>query len=344
VGPVSEVAAVLALCAAIALGRAVFAEAAVSASTVLLTYLLLVFRALPLVQRLSDERSMLATIRGGASSLPELLSRQDKPFLPDGKRLREPLRREIRFEGVHFAYSGRPEVLQGIDFAIPRGSTLALVGPSGAGKTTVALLLARLYDPTAGRISLDGVELRELQARSLRRSIAYVSQETFLFNGSIRLNIAYGCTGASDAAIREAARRAQALEFIEALPQGMETRVGDRGILLSGGQRQRLAIARALLLDADILILDEATSALDSVSERLVQAAIDDARRDRTTLVIAHRLSTLDAVDRIAVLDGGRLVELGAPADLLRQRGYYARLRALQSVEPDAESAPSRLT
>ncbi len=332
IGPVSEVAAVAALCAAIALGRSAFGEgaSAVGASAGMLTYLVLVFRSLPLVQQLNDERAALAALRGAASSLPELVAKVDKPFMRDGTRPRERLCQSVRFEGVRFAYPGRPEVLQGFDLELPRGETVALVGASGGGKTTVALLLGRFYDPTSGRILMDGVDLRDLQLSSLRRGLAFVSQDVFLFNASVRENLAYGCPHATDSEILEAAQRAQALDFIEALPNGIHTRIGDRGVLLSGGQRQRLAIARALLQDADLLVLDEATSALDSVSERQVQTAIEEARRGRTTLVIAHRLSTLDSVDRVAVLDGGRVVEMGRPDDLLRVHGHYARLRALQ--------------
>jgi ABC-type multidrug transport system ATPase subunit len=212
------------------------------------------------------------------------------------------------------------------------------VGSSGAGKSTMAYLLPRFYDPTSGNISLDGVNLRDLDLNSLRKVMGIVSQDTFLFNDSVRNNIAYGRIEATDEEILMAAKRANAYEFISKLAQGFDTQIGDRGVMLSGGQRQRLAIARALLQNPDILVLDEATSALDSVSERLVQAALDELSRDRTTLVIAHRLSTVQNADQIAVLDQGTVVEVGKHKELLDRGGYYARLYSIQfSHQPETK-------
>jgi subfamily B ATP-binding cassette protein MsbA len=207
---------------------------------------------------------------------------------------------------------------------------IALVGASGAGKSTIADLLPRFYDPTGGKILFDGQDLRDYDIKTIRKAMGIVSQETFLFNNSLRFNIAYGLTDVSDGEILEATKRANAYEFISKLPEGLDTEIGDRGVRLSGGQKQRLAIARALLRDPDILILDEATSALDTISERLVQEAIDELCRERTTLVIAHRLSTIQKAHQIVVLDKGKVAEIGNHAELLAHGGHYARLHALQ--------------
>ena len=233
----------------------------------------------------------------------------------------------IRFEGASFTYPGaRRSALSKVSLDIPAGATLALVGPSGAGKTTIASLLLRFWDPTAGRILIDGVDLRDFELDHLRRRISLVSQDTYLFNDTLRANVALARPEADEAAIREALDQAALADFVDSLPEGLDTQVGERGVQLSGGQRQRVAIARAFLKNAPTLVLDEATSHLDAVSEALVRTALDALMRDRTTIVIAHRLSTVRNADLLAVLDHGRLVETGSHAELVARNGLYARL------------------
>jgi ATP-binding cassette, subfamily B, bacterial MsbA len=240
------------------------------------------------------------------------------------------VRKSIRFENVSFAYENDAQVLNQVSFEVPAGSVVALVGHSGAGKTTIADLLARFYDPSFGEITVDGVDLREFSTRSLRAHLGVVAQDTVLFHETVRANIAYGLTDVPDARVEQAARAAHAHEFIRQLPNGYDTLLGERGTRLSGGQRQRLAIARAVLRDPAILILDEATSALDSESERLVQEATDQLLRGRTVFVIAHRLSTIRHADQIIVLREGRIVERGRHDDLLTLDGAYRRLYDIQ--------------
>jgi ATP-binding cassette, subfamily B, bacterial MsbA len=237
---------------------------------------------------------------------------------------------EIRFADVTFAYGGGTRALDGVSLTVPAGRTVALVGPSGAGKSTILNLIPRFYDVAAGAVSIDGTDIRDATLASLRRAIALVSQEVALFDDTVRANIAYGRFEASDEEIVAAAKAAAADDFIRALPQGYDTQVGEHGVKLSGGQRQRLAIARAMLKNAPILLLDEATSALDTESERLVQAALGTLMRGRTTVVIAHRLSTVLDADLIYVVERGRIVESGSHGELLRADGTYARLYRLQ--------------
>jgi subfamily B ATP-binding cassette protein MsbA len=250
---------------------------------------------------------------------------QDAPDAQDLPRFA----RELRFEGVRFGYGDLP-VLHEVSLTIGAGEVHALVGPSGAGKTTLVSLVPRFYDPSGGRVTLDGIDLRQGRLRSLRDQIALVTQETVLFDETVRNNIAYGRKDIAQEEVEAAARAANAHGFIGELPEGYDTGVGESGSRLSAGQRQRLAIARALLKDAPILILDEATSALDTESEHQVQEALDRLMEGRTTLVIAHRLSTVRRATCIHVVESGRVVESGTHDELLARGGLYARLHALQ--------------
>ncbi|MEB3358988.1 MAG: ABC transporter ATP-binding protein [Synechococcales bacterium] len=343
IAPISEVAGVMALIVIVYLGSTFFSGQLREVSAILLTYLVVLFRLLPVLSQLNGSRSQFANYSPSVDILADFLRRDNKPFMADGSVQWQPMQEGIQFDHVSFAYPGSDELaLSDITLALPKGKTLALVGASGAGKTTLADLLPRFYDPTGGAIRIDGRNLREFDQKSLRGAMGIVSQEAFLFNDTIRNNVAYARPDASDAEIIDALKRANAYEFVTDMPQGLETPLGDRGVLLSGGQRQRIAIARALLKNAEILILDEATSALDTVSERLVQAAIDDARRDRTTLVIAHRLSTIQNADQIAVMHKGSVVELGSHEELLSKDGYYAHLHEMQFTTTDSTQAHSR--
>jgi ABC-type transport system involved in Fe-S cluster assembly fused permease/ATPase subunit len=246
---------------------------------------------------------------------------------------------EVVFENVSFGYQSNRTILKGIDFTVPAGGKLAIVGRTGAGKSTINRLLFRFYDVTGGRVLIDGQDIRDVTQDSLRAAIGVVPQDTVLFNDSIRYNIGYGRPGASDAEIERAARQAQVHDFVLRLPEGYNTRVGERGLKLSGGEKQRVAIARTILKDPRILVLDEATSALDSRTEQGIQAALNAVAQRRTTLVIAHRLSTVVDADEIIVLDDGLVAERGRHAELLARNGLYARMWALQAAEHDLEAA-----
>ncbi|MBD2099522.1 ATP-binding cassette domain-containing protein [Leptolyngbya sp. FACHB-261] len=329
--PVNEVAGIIALLAIVALGGRLFSGQIESLSAVLLTYLFILFRLLPIVGQLNNARSAFANTSASVEIVNDFMQRDNKPFMANGSIPYTRLEKGIAFKQVSFGYPGQEKpVLEDVDLWLPRGTTLALVGASGAGKSTLADLLPRFYDPTSGEITIDGIDLRDYEVRSVRRAIGIVNQDTFLFNDSVRNNIAYGWENSTDTEVFEAAKRANAYDFIMQLPQGFDTPIGDRGVLLSGGQRQRIAIARALLQNPEILILDEATSALDTVSERLVQAAIDNLSQNRTMLVIAHRLSTVQKAHQIAVMERGRVVEIGTHEELLQKGGYYMRLYSMQ--------------
>ncbi len=291
---------------------------------------------------LSEVWGELQRAAGAAERLLELAAAEsalaDEPRRAAGGGAR------LAFEAVTFHYPSRPAAPALVDFSldIPAGRSLALVGPSGAGKSTVFELLQRFYDPGSGRITLDGVDLRHLSLADLREQLALVPQQPVLFSADVRYNIAYGRPGATDAEIEAAARRAHAHEFIERLPEGYGTELGDRGVRLSGGQRQRIALARAILKDPKILLLDEATSALDAESEHQVQLALAEVMAGRTTVIIAHRLATIRHVDRIAVMDGGRLVATGSHNELLAENPLYARLASLQFRDEPVSEAPLR--
>ncbi|MBW4501890.1 MAG: ATP-binding cassette domain-containing protein [Scytonema hyalinum WJT4-NPBG1] len=342
IAPVSEVMGITAILLIVFLSRTFFAQQITSLSAVMLTYLLILLRVLPLISQLNTIRSSFASTASSVEVVADFLRLDNKPLMGNGKIPYTKLQKGIHFKWLSFAYPGHDKlVIKDVNLYIARGTTLALVGSSGAGKSTLVDLLPRFYDPTSGCITIDGVDLRDFELKSLRKAMGIVSQDTFLFNDTVRKNIGYGRPEATDEEIMIAAKRANAYEFIIKLPQGFDTLIGDRGVMLSGGQRQRLAIARALLQDPEILILDEATSALDTVSERLVQSALDDLSRDRTTLVIAHRLSTVQKADQIAVLDQGRVVEVGNHKELLQKGGFYSRLYAMQFADK-SETASKR--
>jgi ATP-binding cassette subfamily B protein len=279
------------------------------------------------VQQLSQ---FYQTFLAATAALDNIFTVLDtEPELTDAPDARElpPIRGDVAFDDVHFAYSeGAAEVLHGVSFAVPAGKTIALVGHTGAGKSTIVKLLARFYDPTGGRITVDGHDLRDVTVASLRHQLGIVPQEGFLFAGSVRENIAFGRPGATDADVRAAARAVGADEFIEALPDGYETNVQERGARLSIGQRQLVAFARALLADPRILILDEATSSVDIPTEARIEEALETLLRDRTAFVVAHRLSTIRRADMIVVLEHGEVIEAGTHAELIERQGRYFSL------------------
>lgn len=302
-----------------------------------ITALLLAYEPM---KHLANLNASLQEGLAGAQRLFQVLDTEPRVRESAEARNIEVKRGAIRFENVRFSYvPGRP-ALDDVSFEVSAGKTVALVGPSGAGKSTILNLVPRFYDPDAGAVLIDGVDARAFTFASLNRAIALVSQEVTLFDDTVRANIAYGRAGASAADVAQAARDAGAEEFIAALPQGYDTIVGERGVKLSGGQRQRLAIARALLKDAPVLILDEATSALDNISERRIQQALNNGRRDRTILLVAHRLSTLLYADRILVFDQGKIVETGTYDELVELGGVFTELVCSASgVESPADES-----
>ena len=333
--PIVQIMAAIAL--AVVMWIALF-QAQASSTTVggFVSFITAMLMLIAPLKHLADVNAPLQRGLAAAESVFELLD--EAPEADTGSIVLGRARGEVMFEGVGFRYPGAErDTLRDVDLLIRPGETVALVGQSGGGKTTIATLLPRFFEVTQGCIRVDGHDIRELTRASLRANIAMVSQEVLLFDDTVAANIAYGAQAqASPEALRAAAQAAHALDFIDALPQGFDTQIGEHGSRLSGGQRQRLAIARALLKDAPILILDEATSALDTESERQVQAALETLMKGRSTLVIAHRLSTIERADRIAVLHGGRVMEIGSHAELLAREGAYAQLYRLQFSESEA--------
>jgi len=289
------------------------------------------------LKRLAGANNTIQQALAAAERVFQVLDLPNEQDRDRGSNDLPPLARSLEFRGVSFRYEGGGvPALVGIHLSVKAGEVLALVGSSGSGKTTLASLVPRFYEPTEGAILIDGQDIQHGTLRSLRKQIGIVSQDTVLFDETVKNNIAYGRVGATDQEVLEAATLAYAHEFITRLPDGYHTVIGENGVKLSGGERQRLAIARAILRDPPILILDEATSSLDSESERMVQLAFSNLMRNRTTLVIAHRLSTVQNADRIVVLDRGSIVESGSHEELLQRGGLYKRLHAMQFQDMDA--------
>jgi subfamily B ATP-binding cassette protein MsbA len=329
-GPVTETLGTFTAVAVLWFGaRLVLVEGTLGDSE-LIVFLVWVMRLLQPLKQLSQVQPAAQQSLASAERIFEILDAPAETATDRGTVTAPTFASEIRFDDVTFAYDDNAEALRGVSFTARKGEVIALVGASGAGKSTLVDLIPRFIEPTRGRITMDGVDLRQIRLDALRALTGIVSQDTVLFNDTVRANVSFGRTEATQDQLAAAARAANALSFIEALPEGWETNLGERGTRLSGGQRQRLAIARALLSDPPILILDEATSALDAESERLVQEAIDRLLQGRTVFVIAHRLATIQHADRILVFEQGQLVEEGAHEALLASGGAYARLHAMQ--------------
>jgi ABC-type multidrug transport system fused ATPase/permease subunit len=331
VSPLANALASTALIAIIIIGMTAFVMTGKLQIAALLTFLFVLFRMTPLIPQVVGGLAYLKSFQGSIQKIETLLRMDDKPYLINGYRPFNGLQRGIDIVGVEFGYDPATPVLQDITLTIEKGQTVALVGASGAGKSTLADLIPRLYDPIQGQILLDGTDLRSFDVYSVRCRMAMVSQDTFIFNASVWDNIAYGSPEADKTAILEAAQMANALEFIQKLPERFETVLGDRGVRLSGGQRQRIAIARALLRNPEILILDEATSALDSVSEQLIQESLEKLSFGKTVIAIAHRLSTIAKADKVVVLEQGHIVEQGTYQELLALRGTLWKYHQMQN-------------
>ncbi|GAP99190.1 heterocyst formation ABC transporter subunit HepA [Leptolyngbya sp. NIES-2104] len=330
VRPLAEGLATTILIVMIILAITVFVENGTLQTASLLTFLFILFRLVPAIHEVNGSRVQLISASGSIRNLRELLRRDDKPYLHEGDRTFKSLNHAIEFCAVDFGYDPDQLVLKEISLCIPKGHTTAIVGGSGAGKSTLVDLIPRFYDPTFGKILFDGEDARSFTLESLRKKMAIVSQDTFIFNTSVRDNIAYGLEDMSDQQIWQAAEQANALDFILELPEQFATVLGDRGMRLSGGQRQRLAIARALLRDPEILILDEATSALDSESEQLIQQSLERLSAGRTVITIAHRLSTIVRADQVVVMEQGQIVEQGSYQTLLEKRGRLWQYHRIQ--------------
>ncbi|HZH29293.1 MAG TPA: ABC transporter ATP-binding protein [Pyrinomonadaceae bacterium] len=341
--PMIELIGVIAVAILLYFGRREI-EAGNMSTAQFLTFLFFLFSSYDPMRKLSRLQNAMEVALAAARHVWEVLDENAETVERADAVELKPLRDSIELRDVSFEYANSEErtVLQGVNLRIPAGRMVALVGESGGGKSTLSKLILRFHDPVSGAVLWDGTDLRDATLRSLRRHVGLVTQETVLFNDTVRYNISYSRPDATDAQIKEAARVAFAHDFIEELPEGYETIVGERGIFLSGGQRQRLAIARAVLADASVLVLDEATSALDAESERLVQKALANLTRNRTTIVIAHRLSTIRRADAIVVMERGRIIEMGRHEELLTQSGTYKKLYELQFADEEEEVVSSQ--
>jgi subfamily B ATP-binding cassette protein MsbA len=334
-GPIMESITVIGIALFLVGGYLFLGAESTSALPRLVAFILVMSRLIPRVMSINNSLVSINNYWPSVERVSGILASEDKEYIRDGGRPFSGLQKGVEFRQVslHYVEGESPAVID-LNFSIPRGSMVALAGESGAGKSTTVDLLLRLYDPSSGQILVDGVELPELDLKAWRSHLSTVSQDPFVFNDSIRANIAFGKLGASDDEIVAAAQAANAHEFILQLAQEYDTIIGDRGHRLSGGQRQRITLARAILRNPDILILDEATSDLDSQSERLIQEALDGLRRECTVVAVAHRLSTINMADQILVLSKGRLVERGTHDELLTLNGHYARFWYIQSNVP----------
>ena len=299
-------------------------------ASTMLTFMFALLRILPLVSQINRARENIGGLQGSVYNVKNLLKTEDKPYLNSGSSIFPQLKQAIRFNNVSFSYKSNNLILENINLTIEKGKATALVGSSGAGKSTLADLIPRFYDPVRGTISFDGEDSRNFDVSYLRRRISIVSQDTFIFNATVKDNIAYGLEGIPENKVWEVASLARAKQFIRDLPEGLDTVLGDRGVRLSGGQRQRIAIARAILRNSDILILDEATSALDSVTEQLIQESLETLSKGKTVITIAHRLSTIAKADKVVVLEKGRIVEQGNYHDLLASKGGLWKYHQMQ--------------
>ncbi|MFC4988002.1 ABC transporter ATP-binding protein [Saliphagus infecundisoli] len=302
----------------------------------LVTFLLLTQQLVDPLAQMSEAVDRYEDAKASSSRIFALMSIPVSIRSAEGATDLGDVRGRVEYDDVDFSYGDEEPVLHDIDFEVEPGQTIGLVGPTGAGKTTILKLLLRLYDVDSGAVRVDGHDVREVTVESLRESIGYVSQDPFLFDGTVRENIVYGAFDATDEEVERATKRAEAHEFIERMPEGYDTRVGERGVMLSGGQRQRICIARTILNDPSILIFDEATSAVDTETEMLIQRSLDDLTEDRTTFIIAHRLSTVRKADEVLVVEDGRIVERGDHEALLEEDGLYANLWSVQAGEMDA--------
>ena len=328
--PLVEVAATLVLVGILLISITFFVNTGVLKIATLLTFLLVLFRLLPAMQEIISAFATASSFQGSIQSIERLLRKDDKPYLMSGTQYFPGLKNTLEFIDVDFSYDLDKQVLQKVSFKIEQGENVALVGSSGSGKTTLVDLIPRFYDPTNGEIRIDGRRLQEFDIHELRKKMAIVSQETFIFNTSVFNNIAYGIPGISFEEVEQAAKLANALDFIQDMPEKWETQLGDRGTRLSGGQRQRIAIARALLRDPEILILDEATSALDTISEKLIQDSLEKLSAGRTVISIAHRLSTIMKADKVIVIEAGQIVEQGTYRNLLNKQGHLWKYHQMQ--------------